>query len=466
MSNITFGQLPNQPSITGTTIIPTVSANTNYTVTVSNLQAYITANSSGSYSNANATSLMANFGSNVISTTGNVTTGNLNLTSGHNITGDFSNGNTALRNYFQTTQTGTQGFTALGLIPNATNTNLLGSSFRMFANANTLANQSISLFRTFSNISGTGNIQISSDRVGANATDYVPIRFVTGGSDRVTIDINGNVGIGNLLPGDRLVVAGNITATGNVAGTYFIGNGSQLTGISAGSNYSNANVVGLMANFGSNTISTSGNITGGFILGNGSQLTGITSNYSNANVANYLPVFSGNISAGNVSAVGNVAGNYFLGNGSQLTGVIATSDLIISGTNYANMNATVSGNSGVQIRSANTVQIQGNTFSGYLSQILIDSSGGMTLQAYNTISINTGGAGSLTVSNRINTFSLSAYGNVDVGSYLNTQFLAIQSSSTPLGNSTGVLGQMTWNSSYLYICTGTNTWKRIALSSF
>jgi hypothetical protein len=112
------------------------------------------------------------------------------------------------------------------------------------------------------------------------------------------------------------------------------------------------------------------------------------------------------------------------------------------------------------------VQIQGNTFSGYLSQITIDSSGGMVLQAYNTINVITSSAGSLTVGGRTNTISLSATGNVDVSGYLKPQLFAIQSSSTPLGNSTGVLGQMTWNSTYLYICTGTNTWKRIALSSF
>ena len=130
MSNITFGQLPNQTSITATTIIPTVSANTNYTVTVANLQAYINANSSGSYSNANVTSLMANFGSNTITTTGNVSTG-------------------------------------------------------------------------------------------------------------------------------QLAVTGTVSATGNITGNYFLGNGSQLTGINAGSNYSNANVSAFLPTYSGNI----GNLT-------------------------------------------------------------------------------------------------------------------------------------------------------------------------------------------------------------
>lgn len=54
-----------------------------------------------------------------------------------------------------------------------------------------------------------------------------------------------------------------LTVSGNVNANYFIGNGSLLTGITAGTNYSNSNVVSLLASFGSNTIVTSGNITVG-----------------------------------------------------------------------------------------------------------------------------------------------------------------------------------------------------------
>ena len=93
---------------------------------------------------------------------------------------------------------------------------------------------------------------------------------------------------------DGLNVDGDIETHGNVTADYFIGDGSQLTGL--GATYSNANVVTLLAAFGSNTVSTTGNISGGFILGNGSQLTGITaaSSYGNANVANLLAGFGSN----------------------------------------------------------------------------------------------------------------------------------------------------------------------------
>jgi hypothetical protein len=57
----------------------------------------------------------------------------------------------------------------------------------------------------------------------------------------------------------NISVSGIISATGNIVGSYFIGNGSQLTGIAT--TYGNSNVVTLLSAFGSNSISTTGNIT-------------------------------------------------------------------------------------------------------------------------------------------------------------------------------------------------------------
>ena len=31
---------------------------------------------------------------------------------------------------------------------------------------------------------------------------------------------------------------------------------------------------------------------------------------------------------------------------------------------------------------------------------------------------------------------------------------------------TGIKGEIAWDSSYLYVCVATNTWRRVALSSF
>ena len=101
------------------------------------------------------------------------------------------------------------------------------------------------------------------------------------------------------------------------------------------------------------SLSVAGNVTGAYILGDGSQLTNLPiqpGTYGNANVAAYLPTYTGNIAAAsasitgnigvsnliagqsitalaNIGATGNVTGAYILGDGSQLTGfaTVATS---------------------------------------------------------------------------------------------------------------------------------------------
>ena len=91
-------------------------------------------------------------------------------------------------------------------------------------------------------------------------------------------------------------------------------------------------------------VSATGNITGSYILGNGAFLSGLPATYSNANVANYLPIFSGNITAGNISATGNITGSYILGNGSQLTGLATGIPAqIANGTSNINI-ASANGN--------------------------------------------------------------------------------------------------------------------------
>ena len=70
-------------------------------------------------------------------------------------------------------------------------------------------------------ITATGNI------TGGNIT--------TAGLANVnSITVVGNVNAGNLRTGGLVSATGNITSAANVAGTYFIGNGSQLTGLSLG----------------------------------------------------------------------------------------------------------------------------------------------------------------------------------------------------------------------------------------
>jgi len=212
------------------------------------------------------------------------------------------------------------------------------------------------------------------------------------------------------------VYAGNAAIVGNVSANYFTGNGAFLTGLPA--QYSNANVAAYLptytGNIGANvvlanSVSTAGNVIAGnvntsgaasvggnittlgiltnnYYYANGVPVTfgGGGTNYSNANVAAYLPVYNGNVSAnivqangvtvtynttsgnlisngyisatGNIITVGNIiAGNIgnattvYYGNGSQLTGIVPTAvgtlaSLSVTGTATAGHLAGEAGN--------------------------------------------------------------------------------------------------------------------------
>jgi hypothetical protein len=121
------------------------------------------------------------------------------------------------------------------------------------------------------------------------------------------MSISGN-GTGNI----RVTSNGNIWTFNNVGNLTLPTNTSSINyanGVPYGVNYSNSNVSSFMAAFGSNVVSTTGNISAGYFVGNGSQLTGIASSYGNANVVANLAALgsnpvstTGNITAGNLDA--------------------------------------------------------------------------------------------------------------------------------------------------------------------
>jgi hypothetical protein len=124
-----------------------------------------------------------------------------------------------------------------------------------------------------------------------------PTQIVSGTSNVSVVSSGGNVSVGVGGTGNVAVFSTTgVSVTGNITGNYFIGNGSQLTGISTsgGSNISNgtSNV---------NIATANGNVTIGVA--------------GTSNVA----VFTNT----GVSLTGNVTANYFVGNGSALTSVMA-----------------------------------------------------------------------------------------------------------------------------------------------
>jgi len=138
-------------------------------------------------------------------------------------------------------------------------------------------------------VSATGNIR------GGNV---ISVAAISGASVVAT----GNVDSGNLRTSGLVSATGNITSAANVAGTYFIGNGSQLTGLSLGVSV---------------TKFTNGTSEGNVGTPNGNI------NFNVGGVANVVVIDTGTLYTGNLStssiaktgtnAVGNIgsSSNYF-----------------------------------------------------------------------------------------------------------------------------------------------------------
>ena len=170
---------------------------------------------------------------------------------------------------------------------------------------------------------GTSNVDIPTVNgnvtIGIGGTGNVAVFSTTGEYITGVLSVSGNVTGGNLffgsgtVSGTGTVHANSISIVGNVT------SGSISTGDIGAGNIINNGI-----------ISATGNITGNYFIGNGSALTGIVTNYSNANVTAYLPTYTGNLVslAGPVITTANVTANYFIGNGSLLSGITTTSIVV------------------------------------------------------------------------------------------------------------------------------------------
>jgi len=159
-------------------------------------------------------------------------------------------------------------------------------------------------------------------------------------------------------------ITGNVFASGNVSATKFIGDGSALTGISAGAATSNLtqlptyNGNALLGNLVISGNATIGNVlvvngnasignlvVTGKLFGDGSALTGISAGAATSNLTQ-LPTYNGNALLGNVVVTGNATiGNVLVVNGN--TSILGS--LIVS-NNFSASNITI--NSGT-LTSAN-----------------------------------------------------------------------------------------------------------------
>ncbi len=277
----------------------------------------------GMYSNTNVQAYLPTYTGNLAALTGNVTTtanvsANYVLGNGSQLTGlpeGYANANVAA---YLPTYTGN----LASLQGNVTTTANISGSFLLGNGAfisglpANYGNSEVSTYlasgNNSANIVTTANIS-GSFLLGNGA-------FISGLAANYS-----NTEVAAFLPtytGNLVSLLGNVTTTGNIVG----GNISSP-----------------------GTISATGNVTGSFFFGNGSQLTGIVSSYTNSNVEAYLPTYTGNLVSlqGNVTTTANVNGGNIVTTGVVQTGTVSATGNVVGGNlntagaiNSATLNTT------------------------------------------------------------------------------------------------------------------------------
>jgi len=239
-----------------------------------------------------------------------------------------------------------------------------------------------------------GNIIV---KAGANLTTP-NIGAATGTSLSVTGDVTGgNVYTAGVVSAMGNITGGNVSTTGNVTANYFIGNGSQLTGVTAASvdaanltgntlssnvTFSSLTSVGTLSNLSVTGDTTSGNLLTGGVVSAAGTVTG-------GNLAT-----AGTITATGTATVGNVA----TGGTVTATGTITGGNLATAGTITATGTATV-GN----VATGGTVSATGNITGGN-----IDTAGAVS-------ATGTGTFGNVDTSGTISATGTATVGNLATG---------------------------------------------------
>jgi hypothetical protein len=217
---------------------------------------------------------------------------------------------------------------------------------------------------------------------------------------------------GDIITGNIQANA-NITANGNISATYFLGNGSQLTGIDAPSIQNGNSNVKVYANA-NVEISAYGNANVVTITGTGLIVLGTVSASGNAIVGNLST--AGNVSSGNLVTTGLISaiGNANVGNIGATAGIFTT----IGGTlttnaqpNITSVGALASlsviGNANIgNIGSAGVITAVGNIGAGNISTT------GLLTVAGNANIGNIGSAGIITASGNVTGANITTAGIV------------------------------------------------------
>ena len=406
-----------QPNITSTGTLTSLSITGNITSGNANLGNATTSNyfiGNGSLltgiaagTSTTAVTVTANAQPNITSTgtltslvvTGNITSGNANL------------GNATTSNYFIGNLYGT------------------ANSATTAATLTTNAQPNITSTGTLTSLVVTGNITSGNANLGNLATaNFFSGNFygtANSATNAATVTTNAQPNITSTGTLTSLAVTGDTTSGNAVISNYFIGNGSLLTGVAAGTS---TTAVTVTANAQPNITSTgtlSGLTVTATITGNitGSALTATTATTAGTVTSNAQPnitsigtltslVVTGNIQADNANLGNATTSNYFIGNGSLLTGVAAgTSTTAVTVTANAQPNITSTGTlTGLTVTATITGNITG-------SAATATTAGAVTTNAQPNIT-STGTLTSLVVTGNITS------GNANLGNLVTANFFS------------------------------------------
>jgi hypothetical protein len=382
------------------------------------------ANIAGSYSNSNVASYLPNNTSNI---SGNVITGNLFFGDGFglsnipyaNITNAYSNANVA--SYLPNNTSNISGNVITG--------NLLNVNGPAFVAGNLTVSGNVNYTDVTDLVVGDPLIFVGAN----NVSDIVDLGMIVTFDDGVAQhggfvrDASDGVWklFSNVIPEPNTVVDFSNAIYDTLQAGFFLGDGGLLSNINAGNlvgAYSNANVANYLPTFTGTLTAGNANVTGNIIasnfIGNGQYLSNINianiaGSYSNSNVASYLPNNTSNIS-GNV-----ITGNLFFGNGFGLSNIpYANITNAYSNVNVAfylpNNTSNISGN-----------VITGNLFSGNGSQLTNLPIASIIGNGTSNVRIPTANGNITMTINAASAFNLSATSvsvGVGAGSFAQSQF--------------------------------------------
>jgi hypothetical protein len=445
------------------------------------------------YGNTEVASFLATFGSNTVSTTGNVTAGFLvgNISAA---TGGYGNANVqaVLQTYSGTLTAG-----SLSTTGNITGNFFLGNGSQLTGITASLSGNLVGNINgngfgitNLTTLSASGNITGVHRGDGANLTG-IPTSIVAGpgisvsaATGAVTITNNnptpyGNTQVAAFLPTySGALTAASVTATGNITGnritgTHF-GSGANLsnvvTSIAAGTGIS------VNASTGAITITNTGSVPGGSNL----QLQ-----YNNAGSLGGAPVnavIGANAQLQMTGATSNKLTFGLAGAGSPTVDTYSPGAKVVLYDNISNVSTgyAIGIDPNTMWFGVDTAGSNFEYFVGNAKIAAIETNGSITANAVTYTGtagtagqVLTAGANGVTSFGNISSINndLSVGGNLQVsGATTTVNSLRIGGTTPANSSAAGTQGQIAWGTvsgtSYLYVCIATNTWRRVALSTF